>query len=1113
MVRFILLACVSLLGYVALADTQSEEGSNIRWNYYRFSDDKGETCVAISDGYYRVTGENLGDITVPSHIDNYPVRKIGREAFLNARKLTSIIIPEGVTTIDDDAFNGCSALTSVHMPSTVTSIGSYAFRACSSLKTIDLPEGLLVIGDCAFMGCTGLIRVGFPSTITTIGYFAFDYCTSLNEVDIPEGVKTIGGYAFSGCYSLAKVSVPNSVEVIVESAFSGCNSIIDISVPSKMGVISTVFPDSYKSIRHAKIANGSIEIPDKMFEDCKSLEQVELPVGLESIGQDAFGWCSSLSSIALPDDVVTVGDGAFRWCSSLTMAKIPSGVSCINDSTFCGCSSLETIDLPDSLVRIGDGAFEWCESLSSLTLSESIEIIGRRSFTNCSSLQAIELPSRMSVIDDALFSGCTSLRSIKIPDNVCKIGEWAFDRCESLESIDIPKSVNDIGAGGFCGCISLREIVLPNDLPRIADNAFSGCSQLDNVIIPENVTTIGRNAFARCESLSTINIPQGTMSIGEFAFSNCTSLTSISIPESIVSIGDLAFGGWTSLETVHINDIGKWCNISFGYGANPCNTSTRLFLEGEELTKIEIPQGVTRISDYAFEYCSNITSIVLPESLVSIGNYAFYECEDLIDITMYGAIEEIGENAFAFWNASTKLTVIVDNWKRRDTIKALFDNARIEVLGRLKFVCSSDTPMFDGDVYAIDTEINDYHNPNYWQSTIYKIDLEDGLCDKNHYIINNNEREYACIANDDEMISGFLVPFYASPGQKFEAKVMSGNMKAEHIRTMRVLTDNEKMALVGWRRQTLDEYRYWILIECNSLDKAGEKYLYDLTAHAIASGGMSIYDYCKVVIPEANCPKTISGYKSEWMKIGLEGYDCCFEAKMWNIYTMLSPNTGNKDWTELGQALWAKNEDLQDEFDAAFVWYVSQEMYDVYMENITKRLFQENVNAGLTASYDELKGIVVKPSDEATDVVITIPEGVDAEKVTIEVSPTVQSVKANGATIKVMKGAADITEFLDIPAAVDGVVNLGAAEVKEEIVKAALDTEQGAEIDLGQPGMSAPTITTAATKPGLTYTLVEGTTLDAMANGDSKLGDGTKWTPNIKVKGGASGFYTIKVTK
>lgn len=159
---------------------------------------------------------------------------------------------------------------------------------------------------------------------------------------------------------------------------------------------------------------------------------------------------------------------------------------------------------------------------------------------------------------------------------------------------------------------------------------------------------------------------------------------------------------------------------------------------------------------------------------------------------------------------------------------------------------------------------------------------------------------------------------------------------------------------------------------------------------------------------------------------------------------------------------------------------------------------------------DAESGFVVKPSAETTDVVITIPEGVAAEKVTVEVSPTVQTVKANGATIRVVKGEADITEFLAIPAAVDGVVNLGAAEVKEEIVKETLDPEQGAEIELSS---EEPTLTTAETKPGLTYTLVEGTTLESMANGDSMVGDGQPWSPNITVKGGNSGFYTIKVTK
>jgi hypothetical protein len=74
----------------------------------------------------------------------------------------------------------------------------------------------------------------------------------------------------------------------------------------------------------------------------------------------------------------------------------------------------------------------------------------------------------------------------------------------------------------------------------------------------------------------------------------------------------------------------------------------------------------------------------------------------------------------------------------------------------------------------------------------------------------------------------------------------------------------------------------------------------------------------------------------------------------------------------------------------------------------------------------------------------------------------------------------------------------------------AMDPEKGAKFEVKA---SEPTLTTFATKPGLTYTLREGTTLDGMTDGASKLGDGSAWTPALTIKGGSCGFYTIKVTK
>ena len=165
---------------------------------------------------------------------------------------------------------------------------------------------------------------------------------------------------------------------------------------------------------------------------------------------------------------------------------------------------------------------------------------------------------------------------------------------------------------------------------------------------------------------------------------------------------------------------------------------------------------------------------------------------------------------------------------------------------------------------------------------------------------------------------------------------------------------------------------------------------------------------------------------------------------------------------------------------------------------------------------DAETGFVVRPSEGKTAVEVTIPHGVDAAKVTIEVSPKVASVKPNGAKVKIVSGAADITEFLNVPTADgSGVVDLTKATVKEEIVKEVLDVEKGAVIDLsgGSQGTASPTITTGPTRVGLFYQLREGETLDGMIDGDSTIGDGQPWTPEIKVKGGNSAFYSIEVGK
>ena len=166
-------------------------------------------------------------------------------------------------------------------------------------------------------------------------------------------------------------------------------------------------------------------------------------------------------------------------------------------------------------------------------------------------------------------------------------------------------------------------------------------------------------------------------------------------------------------------------------------------------------------------------------------------------------------------------------------------------------------------------------------------------------------------------------------------------------------------------------------------------------------------------------------------------------------------------------------------------------------------------DAAATVTGNATDGYTITPSVTSGTLEVRIPDGLDAAKVTVEVAPTVESVALNGANVKIVKGGHDITPYLDIPTSGRAAL-VAAAVVKEAIVKEVLDPSKGAIISLTP---ASPVLTTPATRPGLTYTLREGTTLKGMAHGASKVGDGNPWSPEITVKGGTSGFYTIKVGK
>lgn len=185
------------------------------------------------------------------------------------KKIYKVIIEEGCTSIGSEAFGSEMydnyELTSVTIPNTVTTIGAYAFAGCRALESATIPDGVTTIGEGAFAGCSVLTGITIPNSVTTIGDFAFEICEALTSIKIPDGVVTIERGAFLGCSALESVIIPDSVTTIENGAFMDC-SVLE----------SVIIPDSVTTI-----GEGA-------FAFCSALESVTIPDSVTTIGEDVF---------------------------------------------------------------------------------------------------------------------------------------------------------------------------------------------------------------------------------------------------------------------------------------------------------------------------------------------------------------------------------------------------------------------------------------------------------------------------------------------------------------------------------------------------------------------------------------------------------------------------------------------------------------------------------------------------------------------------------------------------------------------------------------------------------------------------------------------------------
>lgn len=455
------------------------------------------------------------------------------------------------------------------------------------------------LGESAFYNCTGLTDVTIPNGVTHIGPRAFSCCSGLVNVTIGSGVTSIEPYVFPSCVNLRNIAVdPANTAYMSQDGMlltkDGTMLVYgvggDVEIPSGVATIGTsaFFGRKLKSIRFS----GSVT----------------------NIGSWAFGFCHDLD-MSIPNTILKIGDYAFVECRNLNLWLPRRFEGNLNSSVFKQCSNL-TVNYYDQVpvvaFRAEEGVVEQRECLPGTKVGS--------------------LPSA-STCEGYAFEGWWTAAD----------GEQAT--AETVVTNDVTYYVKWRGTATV-DSYTYTYSVLNGQAEIGASNAWTRAispSPMGHVTVPSSlggfpVVGIGDYAFYGLYSahykLESVTIPNGVTRIGKRAFSGCPNLTDVTIPASMAVVDNGAFSGCSNLKGVHISNLVNWCQITFVYSSNPLRQAHELYLNGERVTKLVIPEGVTSIGDDAFAGCSGLTDVTIPNSVTNIGMWAFEGCHGLTNIVV-----------------------------------------------------------------------------------------------------------------------------------------------------------------------------------------------------------------------------------------------------------------------------------------------------------------------------------------------------------------------------------------------------------------------------------------------------------------------------------------------
>ena len=621
-------------------------GSNLTWTIY-------------NDGVMTISGTGaMANISYSSSAPWYSYRY----------KFTSVVVEEGVTSVEQYAFSGNTYLQSITLADSVTTVEARAFYDCSKLTTVDL-GGVTTIGERTFYECENLQNVTLSKDLTEIGDYAFYKC-AVRSVSVPN-VTVIGSNAFYYCTALRSIDLSENLVSIGEDAFYN-TGLTELVIPDS---VTTIGPGAFTacdSLTSVVLGDGLTQISYQAFKGCDLLEEVVIGKNVEIIGSYAFEDCIALKEVYIPDSVTKINSYAFDSCKAITDVYLGSGLReeyCISSDAFKFCESIANVWYRGTqeqwtAMRVTGSSYQFTHYLTDANRYYMMGACGEQVWWDVAfdgtmtiagsgpmfdyggdmgwpewndnvftKVKKIVVEPGVTTIGNESFGWMENLTEVVLPEGLTKIGDYSFSYSTALKTVKLPASVTEYGVGAFDGCTVLDGIWADKDSKYFYNDSHGVLFSKDGVLlqapaslkgvydIPAGTTAIAPYAFSSCFDLTLVNYPDSVTSIGKYAFYRCTGLTKLNIPDTVTEIGAGAFCMCTGLET------------------------------------LDIPKGITKIEDVVFDECFGLTEIVIPDNITEIGESAFFDCFNVKTVTIPDSVTTIKDYAFAWLWALESVTI------------------------------------------------------------------------------------------------------------------------------------------------------------------------------------------------------------------------------------------------------------------------------------------------------------------------------------------------------------------------------------------------------------------------------------------------------------------------